>query len=284
MHPHVSVTETADAAAFLRAAATVIETQPVIHSVIATNALRLASAPAAGDARFYLLHRHDRLVAAAMHTPPHPPHLAFTDPECAVALADHLDVHGRVVTGVGGLRDGALAFAEHWCAERDLEPQVHVDLGIYDLPVEPALPWPVDGSMRVAEPQDRELVEGWMRDFRDEVSVDDARPEIDARQPLEDGRIGLWLAGDVPVAMCASSVPAGGVTRLSWVWTPPEHRGHGYASAVVARWSRREQERGHRCLLYTDLANPTSNAIYQALGYRRIGDSVTLRFEGPPSC
>jgi predicted GNAT family acetyltransferase len=56
-------------------------------------------------------------------------------------------------------------------------------------------------------------------------------------------------------------------------------RGNGYASAVVAALTERELAHpGRRCMLYTDLANPTSNKIYQQIGYRRVGDTVTLAF------
>jgi predicted GNAT family acetyltransferase len=68
------------------------------------------------------------------------------------------------------------------------------------------------------------------------------------------------------------------VTRISGVWTPRELRGHGYASAVVAALSIDRQDAGEACMLYTDLANPTFNAIYRALGYRRVGEGVTIGF------
>lgn len=69
--------------------------------------------------------------------------------------------------------------------------------------------------------------------------------------------------------------------RVGFVYTPPGLRGRGYASACVAAVSERALASGKRfCTLYTDLANPTSNAIYQRLGYRRIGESVMIAF-GP---
>ena len=73
-----------------------------------------------------------------------------------------------------------------------------------------------------------------------------------------------------------------GVARIAPVYTPPEHRGRGYASNAVAALRRRALERGVRsCMLYTDLANPTSNAIYQKIGYRPVCDSRNYRFASP---
>ena len=87
----------------------------------------------------------------------------------------------------------------------------------------------------------------------------------------------LWCDPE-PVAMAQASVASGGVARVSYVYTPAEHRGHGYGSAVTAALSEVLRARGLRCMLYTDLANPTSNGIYAAIGYRRIGKTVELTF------
>jgi predicted GNAT family acetyltransferase len=78
--------------------------------------------------------------------------------------------------------------------------------------------------------------------------------------------------------MAYASPANGGVTRISGVWTPPELRGHGYASGVVAALSTARRAAGEQCILYSDLANPVSNAIYEAIGYRRVGDSVQIGF------
>jgi predicted GNAT family acetyltransferase len=69
------------------------------------------------------------------------------------------------------------------------------------------------------------------------------------------------------------------VSRIGPVYTPPEHRGHGFASSVTAAASRDILDAGDIACLYTDLANPTSNRIYQALGYRRVLDRLTVRFD-----
>ena len=72
-----------------------------------------------------------------------------------------------------------------------------------------------------------------------------------------------------------------GVVRVGPVFTPPDRRGKGYASALVAAASGAARGKGHRCILYTDLSNPTSNKIYMNIGYERVCDSAEYSFEEP---
>ena len=72
--------------------------------------------------------------------------------------------------------------------------------------------------------------------------------------------------------MAGLTPPMEGVVRVQLVYTPPEHRGKGYASACVASLSKRIRGEGYRCILYTDLGNPISNAIYRRIGYRAIAE------------
>jgi uncharacterized protein len=87
--------------------------------------------------------------------------------------------------------------------------------------------------------------------------------------------IWLWEVDGASTSLCWQSVAAAGVVRISAVYTPPEHRGHGYASANVAALSEKALADGAELvMLYTDSANPTSNKIYEAIGYRHVGDAM----------
>ena len=79
------------------------------------------------------------------------------------------------------------------------------------------------------------------------------------------------------VSMLAVRTSPAGMARIGPVWTPPERRRHGYASALTADVTARARPRPPRDALHRP-ANPTSNGIYQAVGYRRVGDAVVLRF------
>jgi GNAT superfamily N-acetyltransferase len=93
------------------------------------------------------------------------------------------------------------------------------------------------------------------------------------------GGITVWEAGGVPVSVAGRTRVVAGMVRVGPVYTPPEVRGHGYASAATAAVSQAALEDGLReVVLYTDLANPTSNALYQRLGYRPVEDRVVLSF------
>ena len=80
--------------------------------------------------------------------------------------------------------------------------------------------------------------------------------------------------------MAYASPANGGVTRISGVWTPPALRGPATRAGSSRPSARARLDAGEACMLYTDLANPTSNAIYQAMGYRRVGDSISITFGG----
>jgi predicted GNAT family acetyltransferase len=122
----------------------------------------------------------------------------------------------------------------------------------------------------------------WSRAFGEEAmpgAPSAAASAIDARlgQP---GLLWIWQdAAGEPVSMAYRSRPAGGVVRVSGVYTPPEQRGRGYASACTAAVSQHALNHGATvCMLYADLANPTSNKIYQAIGYRPVEDQQEWEF------
>ena len=137
--------------------------------------------------------------------------------------------------------------------------------------------------MREAAPEDRELVLDWVRAFLREAIPGDSPESADgflehnAADP--DGRIVLWEdGGPVSIAACASRTPHG--IRIGPVYTPPEHRRRGYASALTAELTGQLLAGGRDfCFLYTDLANPTANSIYRQIGYRPVTEVEQWRFE-----
>ncbi|OGO56238.1 MAG: hypothetical protein A2Z32_12645 [Chloroflexi bacterium RBG_16_69_14] len=91
----------------------------------------------------------------------------------------------------------------------------------------------------------------------------------------------LW-DDDRVVSMTGVGGPTPNGIRIGPVYTPPAVRGRGYASALVAAVSQAELDAGRRfCFLFTDLANPTSNHIYQAIGYEPVRDVDAYGFERP---
>lgn len=263
-----------------------IEREPLALSVIASVSDSLVTDPGRfADPRWWAGRTGDAdgaVVAAFMHTPPHALHVGWATQEQARQLAGQLAQKTYEAGGVGGDKKAAAAFAQEWVSVRGGQAVTRMELGVFDLPAEAQLIFAVTGHARPAQAGDLDLVDGWMQSFRTEVEPDGAGPAT-RRGPslapaVDDGRVLLWQKEGCAVSMAYASPPNGGVVRISGVWTPVDHRRHGYASAVVAGLSRLQAAAGHRCLLYTDLANPTSNAIYQAIGYRRVGDHVTIDF------
>jgi GNAT superfamily N-acetyltransferase len=220
---------------------------------------------------------------AFLHTPPYPLLLTAIPPDVAADLASALA--GRHLPGLNGHVETAAAFAAAWrgaAAGRQVTEQRRMRL--YRLG---ELSWPdpaPDGGPRVAAGADVPLLTGWLAAFAGEVQEMDAAEDHEAavRDRLSHDGILIWDAGGRPVSFAGVSRQLAGMARVGPVYTPPEARGRGYASALTAAVSQRAREAGaEEVLLYTDLANPTSNSIYQRIGYRPVEDRVVLAFSRP---
>ncbi len=153
---------------------------------------------------------------------------------------------------------------------------------IYELTsVNPQIP--MVGDLRPATEKDMAFVPYWAEGFCFDCSLQDATGLVDADATsyhyLIDHSLYVLEADGVPVAMAKIQNEAASMAGVSWVYTPPYFRSHGYASACVAALSRLILNRGFtRCALYTDLSNPISNSIYQQIGYRPVCDSMEIAF------
>lgn len=255
-----------------------------LHYGIASNVRARPSVYA--EFRGWIVRRAGEVVAAALRTPPYG--LVLARPRADVALEALAASIEDGLPGVVGAVPEVDAFAGIWAERRRVTPTTRVDQRIYALE-ELVPPRGTDGAARLAGLDDRALVLGWMIAFGREAlhgEDDSARVErsVDARlEPGGAGGICLWetAEGTVSLAGFGGETPNG--LRIGPVYTPPEHRRRGYGSAVTAAATRIALERGKRfCFLYTDLSNPTSNAIYLRLGYRPVCDSRDVAF-GPPS-
>ncbi|BAJ30530.1 MULTISPECIES: GNAT family N-acetyltransferase [Kitasatospora] len=182
---------------------------------------------------------------------------------------------------VGGGREVALAFAAAWERQTGRGWFIESDERLYRLGELTPPPAPPAGRSRLASAADRELLGRWLAAFCVEAGVrgpDD--PLLEADQRIAAGTLLLWEDADGRVVSMAGASPAvAGMSRIGPVYTPRERRGRGYASALTAAASAHARAGGAaEVLLYTDLANPTSNAIYQRIGYVPVGDSAHVAF------
>ena len=225
------------------------------------------------------------VVAASLRTPPNYQVLSVVEDLDAVdALVDALAA--EELPGVLGPSQAAARFSELFTARTGRSGELGTAERIFRLErvIPPARPAP--GWWRLVEPRDRALLARWIVAFSAEAVPDDPPiddPDAVAGRWIERvGRLGyLWEDGGRPVCV----VGAGGETpngiRIGPVYTPPDLRGRGYASALTAAASQDQLDRGRQFVfLFTDLANPTSNKIYQAIGFEPVCDVDLYRFAG----
>lgn len=170
------------------------------------------------------------------------------------------------------------AFAALWAERKGVSSVVGTRQRIYRLERVTMPPWRVPGSLRAAQLEDLDLLEAWVQAFSTEAGVVTRNARRAAEARINEGAVWLWVDG-VPRSMAVEAGHTPNGARIGYVYTPPEFRGRGYASSCVAALSQRVLESGRKlCFLYTDLSNPTSNRIYQRLGYEPVCDVVDYDF------
>jgi len=284
-----------DPAEFLAAASDHLAADPVISTVVTTIAHRMQAQRAGGAHRnsrdWWLVVRDDadRVVGAGMRTAPFAPYPLFLLPmpdEAAIALASTLHQRGEAVLGVNGALPAVEVFATELAKIVGGRVEVAQHTRLHELG-ELTAPSPVQGRLQVATADDLDLVADWFAAFMGDADEQAGRPrgtsahEVPERaemlRKIAAGQIWFWVDGSGErVHLTGANPPAFGVARLGPVYTPPAQRGRGWASNAVAEVSRRIQADGARVCLFTDQANPTSNKVYAALGYRPVVDMANL--------
>jgi predicted GNAT family acetyltransferase len=284
------VTRIDDATAFLEQAGPLLLADEARHNLVLGIAGTVRDSPDLYPLRSFWYVRDDGgVVGAALRTPPY--NLVLAQPRSPQALeALAAAVAGEEMPGVVGAVPEVEEFAERWAAHTGAHGRMSMRQGVYALERVEPLP-AVPGSARVATTDDRELALRWWIAFAEEALHEGGpgrdRAEVTLDHRLSSSTAGIMLWEDdgqvVSLAGWGGRTPNG--IRIGPVYTPPELRRRGYATAVTAELSQRLLDgrlfKGGRsfCFLYTDLANPTSNAIYERIGYRRVADSAEIVFE-----
>ncbi|GAA1718861.1 GNAT family N-acetyltransferase [Nonomuraea sp. AD125B] len=242
---------------------------PVGNTVPLTVLADLRAGTPAKDPRFGWWTVGGQVRGAAFRTPPYPIGLAVMPVEAVAPLVEAL---GRAIPALVGrveLTDEVVRLMgppARTVAERLYR------LGTLSVPEVP-------GRGRLATPADFPLLVSWYHAFGEEAGLGEGDPAERVAQRLTRRELFVWEDGGAPVALAALSQPAGGVCRIGPVYTPPSRRRRGYGSAVTAHVSQVGlAERGEEVVLFTDLANPTSNAIYQAIGYEPVSDYAHITY------
>ena len=274
----------ATAPAFLDAAGDFLVGREAEHNLIFGICATLTADPGySSEPYLATISKAGGVVGAAVMTPPWNLVLSCTDELDALsALAADLDARGITIPGVTGPVETAGRFAEGWCRSHGLERGPRIAERIYRLErVVP--PDGVPGTVRLATGADRDLLIEWVDAFLveafDRADRDQAASMVDRSLRAATRTWYLWEDGQ-PVSVAAAAGPTPNGIRIGPVYTPPHRRRRGYASALTAATSQAELDKGRRFVfLFTDLANPTSNKIYQAIGYEPVIDIDQITFQ-----
>lgn len=221
----------------------------------------------------------DAVGGAFLHTPPFPVLLSAMPAGAAAELAAGT-LARRPLAGVNGNPAAADGFAAVWRERTGCRAEVHQRMRLYRLG---ELAWPdvpPAGAPRLAVAADAGQALAWFTAFAREAGAgaeDDQSAAV--RDVLSYGGLTFWEADGAPVSMAGLTRQVAGMVRVGHVYTPPRLRRRGYGSAVTSAVSRAALSAGaQEVLLYTDLANPVSNSIYQRIGYRPVEDRVVVSF------
>ncbi|MGW4791383.1 GNAT family N-acetyltransferase, partial [Nonomuraea sp. NPDC004297] len=206
---------------------------------------------------------------AVFHTPPHPAGLFAVPVEAVAPLVEALGGELPVFVGPREVTDEATRLLG--------APRLVVSERLYRLG---ALAVPdVPGRGRLAVPVDFPLLVSWYQGFGEETGMGHGEVADVVARRLQHEELFVWEAEGAPVSLAALSPAVGGVCRIGPVYTPPSRRRRGYGAAVTAHASQMAlAERCEQVVLFTDLANPTSNAVYRAIGYEPVADYAHIAY------
>jgi predicted GNAT family acetyltransferase len=232
--------------------------------------------PAAGAAdapHFATVEEGGDVVACAIRTPPHKAIISRGATDAIDALAADLADRYPTLAMAFGPEPEVRRFAETWSARQGTVSRRGTEHRLFEVRRVDHPKTRPSGGLRPATDADIPTLVAWIEAFTAEaggVGVSD--PPRFARERVEQGTLFVWDdARVVTMAACMGRTPTG--IRITLVYTPPEDRRRGYATACVADLTQRLLDQGHAyCCLFTDLANPTSNNIYQSIGYRPVLD------------
>ncbi|MET9028294.1 GNAT family N-acetyltransferase [Nocardia sp. NPDC004168] len=271
---------TTDAAEFRSVAGAFLLRDPLRHTVLTTsvaNHVTGMDAPAE-PSRFLTVHGEDAaVVGAAMRVSGRDVYLGALPPDGIPAVARALAEVVPESAGVEGVVADATDFAQHWCGllGRDFQQSYRTRLhrlGALRIP-------DVAGAPRRALESDVALCGDWLAAMRAESGMAAGLDEAAIRRRVEAGRWWLWERDGQPVSLAAHQIPIQGWSRIGPVYTPPDARGHGYASAVTAHVAKQLRAQNLEVCLFADTDNTTANRIYRAIGFHPTHEFAHYVFE-----
>jgi len=229
--------------------------------------------------RFWIVRNEtDEIVGMGLQAPEtRPMNITAMPPDAANQLAKFIHSQGFKLPGVGGDVDPSARFSGRWTELTNSGAKPTKALRIYE---QDQYPWtgPANGQLKYFTEETVDLAIRWMLEFCTEIGepLDDV--EEFTRFRVSKGLMCYWDDGQ-PRCLLGHTAPLNDVVRIQAAYTPKEARGNGYASNAVGTLSDQMAKDGVRRILYTDLENPTSNAIYRKLGYKAVCETLIYSFE-----
>jgi uncharacterized protein len=274
-----------DAASFLDLAGPLVADEGRHNLLLGIVGTLIAQPAVYPEFRLWVVTDGGEPVAAALRTPPHNLVLAdLTDDRALDTLLAAVREDEGEIPGVVANEPFADRAADVWTRSTGARVRLRFAQGVFALTQVVEVPRPA-GRARVLDEADRDLAIAWIDAFSREalphqpLDRDRLAGVVDVRLGSDEAGFRLWDRDGVAVSLAGFSGPTTTGIRIGPVYTPPEHRGRGYATALVADLSDEMLRRGYRaCFLFTDLSNATSNAIYERIGYRGVANAFEIQF------
>lgn len=225
-----------------------------------------------------------QVIGAAMRTAPHGMVLSPMPAQAVRELAVAVCTHDDLLPGVSGPVSVVEEFIEQYkgtssegSVRNSSIEEEHLLYALKELTVPP-----VKGEMISAVPEDFDLIRSWYVNFGQDTGVFMPNPEGSIHAGMRRGSYRFWLINGEKVSMAGHAplvdTPTGLIARIGPVYTPPAYRHNGFAGALTAALSQELLARGAKVMLYTDAKNPTSNSIYQKIGFELIDKNIQFTF------
>jgi GNAT superfamily N-acetyltransferase len=240
------------------------------------------------ESRFWAAERDGEIVGVAAWTPPLRLLVSrVTDDGAIPALVAAVQAEETLPLGLLAPDPVAGQFADEWCRRLRFGRRLAMRECVYDLETV-RHPSGVTGAARLATERDRSALIRLAQEFATQALTEEEQRTVDVARFVE-GRFRapncwqVWEDGGEIASIASANGETPNAMRIGPVYTPPRHRRRGYASGLTAAVAQRILDTGHRrAMLFTDLANPTSNHIYRSIGFRPVAAFSLIAFTPQP--
>jgi hypothetical protein len=273
-----------DLSQFFQNSSSLLKTEERLHSMILGLVRRHLEMKKPMSILARLEDENGQLIAVGIQTDPNRTLIVPKLTEASARVfAEKLADKIPELPGANGPIPTVDVFSAKWASLKQKQTKLCTNLRLFELnelipPTQPS------GFARIAESKDRDIIFKWLIEFYDEAIPHDPKPSRDELYKSIDNGISLeryfiWEVEEAPVSLVGSARETDTEKWIAPVYTPKEFRGKGYGSALTAFASQRILDQGKVGMLFTDLANPISNGIYQKIGYKPLADFKHIGFE-----